>query len=466
MFNLFHLFYKQQLYKIFEFNSFKFNPAKRSGLNYFSLILFLSLLFLEVSCNTTEPPPPPDKPKPILILALDDTSCTEVWLKLTTKDLELPAELTLKQYNPSGDSLSQIFILNTQDSLLYIDSLLPNQNYKFLVTMQQLNNSSNELSVATMDTTSHNFTFISWTFGTIGSSVLYDVAIINENNIWAVGEIMIADTSQNGYTTYNAVHWDGSEWELKRIPYYYNGQAYYNGIKAIFAFNENDIWFGTGNMTHWNGTQFLSIYIGMGISINKIWGSSSNDLYVVGNSGKIAHFNGTSWKRIESGTTLEFMDIYGATDHKTGGQQILAVCTQNLPLGRGIYSIEGNTATEISYTPIHWELFSCWFVPNKHYYTVGSGIYEKSSLSDSVWRNEPLDITHYGTSRIRGSDVNDVFVVGAFGEILHYNGFSWKSFIPELGTFSGSYGSLDIKEYLVAITGFESAKAKITMGHR
>ncbi len=31
-----------------------------------------------------------------------------------------------------------------------------------------------------MDTTSHNFTFHSWTFGTIGSSTLYDVDIINE----------------------------------------------------------------------------------------------------------------------------------------------------------------------------------------------------------------------------------------------------------------------------------------------
>ena len=55
---------------------------------------------------------------------------------------------------------------------------------------------SNELTVTTMDTTSHNFTWQSWTFGDIGSSVLYDVAIINENNIWAVGEINIADTSK------------------------------------------------------------------------------------------------------------------------------------------------------------------------------------------------------------------------------------------------------------------------------
>ena len=432
-------------------------------------LLFLSILLITpISCDTNEPPPP-DETEPTLTLVLDDASCTEAWLQLTTKDLELPAELILKQYNPSGDSLSQIFILHTQDSLLYIDSLIPSQSYKFKVVANTTNNpqpTTNQLTVTTMDTTSHNFTFRSWTFGTIGSSVLYDVAIINENNIWAVGEIMIADTSQNGYTTYNAVHWDGSSWELKRIPYYYNGQVYYNGIKAVFAFNENDIWFGTGNMTHWNGTQFLSIYLGMGMSINKIWGSSSNDLYVVGNGGKIAHYNGTGWQRIESGTTLEFMDIYGATDHKNGGQQILAVCTQNLPLDKAIFIIDGNTATRISSTPIQWELFSCWFIPNKYYYVVGSGIYEKSMLSDSIWRNEPLDITHYGTSKIRGNGINDAFVVGAFGEILHYNGFSWKSFLPELGTFNGSYGSLDIRGNLVAITGFESAKAKITIGIR
>ena len=52
-------------------------------------------------------------------------------------------------------------------------------------------------------------------------------------------------------------------------------------------------------------------------SMNKIWGSSSNDLYVVGNNGKIAHYNGTSWQRIESGTTLNINDIWGDFNEKT-----------------------------------------------------------------------------------------------------------------------------------------------------
>jgi hypothetical protein len=437
------------------------------------ILSFLFIILSITACNTTEPPPPPDGEKPTLALALDDASCTEAWLQLTTKDLELPAELTLKQYNPTGDSLSKIFLLNTQDSLLYIDSLLPNQSYQYQVSSIEHPATSNELNVTTMDTTSHNFTFESWTFGTIGSSTLYDVAIINENNIWAVGEILVADTSINGYTTYNAVHWDGSQWELKRIPYYdYGGYLVYGPLQTVFAFTENDVWFCSyANLLQYNGSDYLSrAFFMTSITFNgqvlKIWGTDANNIYCVGRNGALYHFYGTGWSRIESGTTLEFMDIYGVNNSKIGKQEILAVCTQNLPLDKAIFIIDGNTATQISSIPIQWELFSCWFVSNKHYYVVGSGIYEKNILSDSVWQNEPLDITHYGTSKIRGIGTNDVFVVGAFGEILHFNGFTWKSYLSELGTFSGSYGSLDIKENLVAITGFESAKAKITIGHR
>jgi hypothetical protein len=193
--------------------------AKQKTVSLIFFLIFYLFLLCTASCNTTEPPDPPVPPEPILKLELEDVSCTEAWITLTTTDLILPAELTLKQYNSTGDSISKALILNTQDTLLYIDSLFPNQTYEYLVSSipqsgGQNPATSNELSVTTMDTTSHNFTFQTWTFGTIGSSVLYDVAIIDENNIIAVGEIMVADSSPNGYTTYNAVHWDGNHWEL------------------------------------------------------------------------------------------------------------------------------------------------------------------------------------------------------------------------------------------------------------
>jgi hypothetical protein len=74
--------------------------------------LILSFLFIILSitaCNTTEPPPPPDGEKPTLELTLEDVSCTEAWIELTTTNLQLPTTITLKQIDPAGDtSLSNL----------------------------------------------------------------------------------------------------------------------------------------------------------------------------------------------------------------------------------------------------------------------------------------------------------------------------------------------------------------------
>ena len=339
-----------------------------------SLFSIIFLLFIITSCDSTEPPTPPVEPIPVVELKLDDTSCTEAWLQLTTKDLTLPAELTLKQFNPNGDSVSQIFSLNTQDSLLYIDSLLPNQTYHIQVSSIQYQVSSIKQPVTTMDTTSHNFTFTSWTFGTIGSSVLYDVAIINENNIWAVGEIMIADTSQNGYTTYNAVHWDGNDWELLRIPNYdYPNTLIYGALQTIFAFSENDIWFCSySNLVHYDGNSFTSkaqfmININFNGQVIKMWGTDKNNIYCVGRNGAIYHYGGTNWQRIESGTNANIVDISGIQNDE--GKYIKYCAADNLLL-----KIDGDNNLTSIIVEQGMFLNSVWAASNRLVYIAGNGI--------------------------------------------------------------------------------------------
>ena len=160
-----------------------------------------------------------------------------------------------------------------------------------------------------VDTTSHNFTWQSWSFGEHSSSALYDVAIIDENNIWAVGEIYLNDSlGQPDPTPYNSVYWDGTNWDIIRIPTKtFSGSIVSSQIRTIFAFNENDIWTFSiaGSFSHWNGskweTEFVSERDGSG---NKLWGTSSSDLYLVCTNGGISYYNGTNWQKIESGTEL------------------------------------------------------------------------------------------------------------------------------------------------------------------
>ena len=424
-------------------------------------ILFLSLFIiivygLTISCSTTEPPDPPPVVKPTLTLELEDAHCTEAWLQLATKDLTLPAELILKQFNPTGDSVSQTFRLSTKDTLLYIDSLLPNQTYYYQVSSNQSATggqvSSIKQLVITMDTTSYNFTFETITFGgQIGSSVLFDVAIINENNIWAVGEIWIADTSALGYTKYNAVHWDGNSWELKRIRTNSCGGVEYPPIKAIFAFSAGDILFAhiDGSITHFNGLNFIndcSLISQLNGSANKIWGLSKDDYYVVSGNGFIAHYNGQSWQRIESGTTLNINDIWGDYNQKTGEWEILAVAGNILQgTENQVLKISNNSSTHIKNANINWPLRSLWFESARNYYVAGSGIFQKHLLSDSFWLNDIFSITTYSINRISASAINDIIATGGAGEVIHFNGYSWKSYIENTQLISGNYYGCSIK---------------------
>jgi hypothetical protein len=429
--------------------------------------ILLTIVLTIHSCK--DDPITPPKPEAKLDLSVDDVSCTEAWLSVKIENLSLPLDIELM-----NDSilLKTYYSINSPDTVLYIDSLLPNKPYNFQLTNLSSGVKSNTASTVTLDTTSHNFTWHTWTFGDVGGSGIYDIAIINENNIWAVGKITLADTSQNGYTDYNAAHWNGSEWSLHRFMFYtICGQSSLSSYPAtsIIVFNENDIIISAGGrqLIRINGeTQIKTICAPFSIIINKIWGTSSNDLYVVGSYGNIARYYNGNWYKIESGTDLHFNDIYGAADPKTGELQILAVGSRNNPMGKCIFQISGNKAEEISTEPIQGQLISIWFKPGRHYYVVGDGIYEKRLLSENKWNNEPLEITRYGTSGVRGNALNDVFVVGAFGEILHYNGISWKSFLNELGLINGSYRPIVCKGDLVVIAGGEGSQAKILLGKR
>lgn len=426
----------------------------------YSSYLF-ALLLLFVQCDTNEPPT-----NSAITLKLEDVSCTEVWIELTTTNLSLPATITLKQTNPTGDTKSQILNLNTKDSLLYIDSLIPNKSYSFIASHSGSSGiSSNELSVTTMDITSHDFTFETFTIGgNAGSCILYDVAIINENDIWAVGEINIADTSINGYTTYNAVHWDGTEWELKRIKTNSCGGVEYPPIKAISAFSSDDILFAhiDGSITHYNGIEFIndcSLITQLNGSANKIWGRASNDFYVVSGNGFIAHYNGTIWQRIESGTNTDINDVWGIVDQATEAQTIYCAVSFVFQTGdKKILTIQNNKVDSLSWNTGR-RIHSVWTSSNSYLYTAGGGIFENKR---GFW-NEITQVPLYYSRNIRGSGINNIFVCGDFGLFAHFNGSTWKTY-NEL-YIEGIYFSVAVKGNIVITVGLEGGKAIIVKGN-
>lgn len=342
-----------------------------------SLFALLTLIFLvlpQFGCDTTEPPPPTKEPPKAIKLKLLDVSCTEAFIKVSAADTALPVNITLKKDNAALFT----FTITKTDTVVIDTTLQPNITYTYQTTAQIKGKEENSdtIKVKTLNTTSHNFTWQKYEFGGIGgSSVLNDVAIIDENNIWAVGEIY-ADTTG---IPYNAVHWNGSSWELKRIQTYFRGNLITVPLEGIYTFSSTDIWMVGSLPIHGNGNDWtmydLRTNVDPNLSLSKAWGISSNDMYFVGRSGSIAHYQNGVWKKVESGTDLWINDIYGSVNPLNGKTEIICVAADFFQ-DRGIKVIainENNTTELIDNSGLIRFIVSVWFKPALKYYIVGNG---------------------------------------------------------------------------------------------
>ncbi|MCK7521484.1 MAG: hypothetical protein MZV64_29280 [Ignavibacteriales bacterium] len=69
---------------------------------------------------------------------------------------------------------------------------------------------------------------------------------------------------------------------------------------------------------------------------------------------------------------------------------------------------------------------------------LGIGVYYKNNLATEGWQ---LDESHpvIYKERIRGTESNNIFIVGDYGLVSHFNGVTWKHFTGnELPNLLGS----------------------------
>jgi len=134
-------------------------------------------------------------------------------------------------------------------------------------------------------------------------------------------------------------------------------------------------------------------------------------------------------------------------------------------LDRDLLSIEGNSVKQINTVPITGTLRTVWFIPGRTYFLGGGGIFRKTNLADSLWKIRHNGVTIYSTNRIRGNRSNDIALTGGYGEVLHYNGYDFKSYIS-LTSVNGNYYSTDIKDNIIVVVGEDGPKAAVTIGTR
>lgn len=368
--------------------------------------------------QTNEAPHGPDNYPLIFVVDLGDTFVTDLnhYLYNDSPTIFSIPEIDEVSLNGSVLSYSPIVVDTLTIEIVGVDS------------MDTALRDTTHLQIASREPLpSSDFTWESNSMGRIGS-YFNDVSFIDTDSgleTLAIGRI-ITDS-----VYYNTARWSSqtNEWQLMNII---NAAPLY----SIFVFNENDIWVTKiGYPVHWDGetwTQYNLTELGLNVSPGQgCWGTSSSNMYFVGENGAIVHYDGSSFTIMASNTDVRLIDIAGtsSTDIWVVGQDSDHSRSVLLHYNGSLWEQQyfNDWSQEQDCDSICGNLRSVWNWGDKIFLAGTGGVWEKN-IGDSTWsfwNVYQIVPTGLYPNMIRGNNAQDVIVVGNYAKTSHYNGEDW-----------------------------------------
>jgi hypothetical protein len=269
-------------------------------------------------------------------------------------------------------------------------------------------------------------------------------------SIWGSSSKDVYVTGRNSDPWGSMYHFDGTRWSEVNLRPEHGG--YIDNIidmRSIIGFSENNIWAGGcagyqegGHLIHYNGNKWTTVKYPYNLMGTQLWcmtGTSSNDLWLGGeNTNYTFHYNGSTWRK-------DSLPIIIPTYINLGDEFILrSIISDNIgniyAIGDSHYQSEP-PLVEIKYffswknsqwklldsaifSPqifeFKWGYNDLWMSPSNTLYSTDSKIYK---MQDGKWVMMYDAINNL--EALSGSSDNNIFVVGDFGTVLHYNGTDW-----------------------------------------
>ena len=166
-----------------------------------------------------------------------------------------------------------------------------------------------------------------------------------------------------------------------------------------------------------------------GLRIHGIWGTSSKDVWIVGDDniyvvcGLIWHWDGAKWTAQYSNHSISISAVWGSSS-----TDVFATIAN----GGGILHYDGKAWTSMT-APAATHLFALWGTGPNNVYAVGRN--EILHYDGKAWtKTSYANTTLYDFRAIWGSSASDIWVVSYGGGHKHYDGTGWKDMVVDTAT--------------------------------
>ena len=444
---------------------------RSSGMRVAALVLVgtLSLAFVACKDDPVTPPPMPVVNKVDTVrhaLSISPDSSAEIFIH-SSPVFRLSAMPSLpKPYSIvwtidtqvlsrlNADTIAFRFDVGLRHSVkaVYIDSIGSRRDS--ITSLLKIKDST----ILPNDTTSNDFVWKEFT-SIKGESNMTGCWVFSSTNVLAV----------NG-----SLHrFDGTSWsdvlDSSGKPFGNGGLSGY----SIFAFSDNDFWLiGSANALHYTGDGKYhpnpTFYLNHA-GIHSAWGTSSSNLYVVGDSGLVVHYNGSNWTKMSTPTKKRLDAISGSSDH-----DIWASGYDPFTAESEVLHYDGLTWTEdiitTSGTAYNYGLdgvFECDSVGHKVYAIAGSTVFRRTD-NGSWWKDATVPNGDHIGIGISGQSANDLFALGGWGVVAHWSGKSWKrydQFYEPNNPLYGAGGSC-YRNNTLCVVGIKNGTSWVLIGQR
>lgn len=182
-------------------------------------------------------------------------------------------------------------------------------------------------------------------------------------------------------------------------------------LRAVWGSSANDVWMvgSAGTILRWNGSAWSLLPAGSTNQLNAVWGTSASDVWIAGAAGTLLHWNGTALTPVASGTSVELLGLGG-----TSAADAWAVGSSGKILHWN------GTAWSSAPTGLYSVLRAVWASSAADAWAVGDdGVVLR--WNGTSWVSVATGITE-SLESVWGSSATDVWAVGSQGSTLHWDG--------------------------------------------